>query len=488
LPAGAGLLGALIFFCRDTTGVETKGEMQEVLGAGTWRGSFTQDQILNYCASDVAAAERLFLTMAHHIDLPRAIYRGRYMGAVSAMEATGVPIDYATLQLLRANWRTMQDKLIAEVDRDFNVYDGSSFKTDKFLDLLIRTNTPWAFHHPSGRPDLSDEFFKEQVRIFPWLSPLRELRTTLSDLRLESLAVSKIDHRNRTLLSPFYTRTGRNQPKPHKFVFGPATWIRGLIKPPKNTGIAYLDWSGQEIAIAAALSGDKVLREAYCSGDPYIYFGRSAGFLPPDATKQSHPAERELCKVIFLATGYGQGEFGLAQRIGKPRIVARELLAAHRRTFKRFWEWSDAAVDHALLRNQLSTVFGWRLQLDSWFDDNGVERKPNSRSLRNFYAQAHGAELMRLAACLGVERGVQVAAPIHDAFLICAPLNKLDDDIATMSNAMREAAKVVLGGFEVDVEVKKVIWPNRYADPRGRVMWEKIMMLLKQSKSKRAAA
>ena len=35
------------------------------------------------------------------IDLPRALLRGRYMAAVSAMEWNGVPIDTYTLARLR---------------------------------------------------------------------------------------------------------------------------------------------------------------------------------------------------------------------------------------------------------------------------------------------------------------------------------------------------------------------------------------------------
>jgi DNA polymerase I len=74
-------------------------------------------------------------------------------------------------------------------------------------------------------------------------------------MRLSDLAVGS-DGRNRTLLSAFRARTGRNQPSNTKFIFGPAVWLRGLIKPPPGHGIAYVDWSQQEFGIAAALSGD----------------------------------------------------------------------------------------------------------------------------------------------------------------------------------------------------------------------------------------
>ena len=66
------------------------------------------------------------------------------------------------------------------------------------------------------------------------------------------------DGRNRTMLSPFGTVTARNAPSTTKFIFGPSVWLRGLIKPAEGYGLAYIDWSQQEFAIAAALSGDAI--------------------------------------------------------------------------------------------------------------------------------------------------------------------------------------------------------------------------------------
>jgi DNA polymerase I len=100
----------------------------------------------------------------------------------------------------------------------------------------------------------------------------------------------------------------------------------------------------------------------------------------------------------------------LAFRIGQPPIVARNLLRAHRETYRRFWAWSDGAVNFAMLTGSLHTVFGWHVH---------VEEKANPRSLRNFPMQANGAEMLRLACCLATERGIEVCAPVHDAVLIC---------------------------------------------------------------------
>jgi hypothetical protein len=63
---------------------------------------------------------------------------------------------------------------------------------------------------------------------------------------------------------------------------------------------------------------------------------KQANAVPTDATGKTHPVQRELFKQCVLATQYGQGEEGLAQRIGQPRTVAREsgLIAVEERPSK----------------------------------------------------------------------------------------------------------------------------------------------------------
>jgi DNA polymerase family A len=323
----------------------------------------------------------------------------------------------------------------------------------------------------SGHLDLSDGTFRQQARVYPTVSPLRELRSSLSDLRLNDLAVGA-DARNRTLLSAFRSRTGRNQPSNTKFIFGPSVWLRGLIKPPPGHAVAYVDWSQQEIGIAAALSGDRALQDAYLSGDCYLAFAKQANAVPHDASKATHSTERELFKQCMLAVQYGMEAPSLALRIAHPTIVARDLLRAHRETYRRFWAWSDAALDQAMLLGVIHTVFGWPVH---------IGERSNPRSLRNFPMQANGAEMLRIACCLATERGIEVCAPVHDAVLICAPFDRLEADIAAMRTAMAEASRFVLAGFELVTDVKVVHWPDRYMDPRGRQMWDRVCSLVSQA-------
>ena len=81
--------------------------------------------------------------MLPDIDLPRALQRGRYMRAAAVVEFTGVPIDVDTLNKLRAHWDDIKEQLIADVDRDYGVFDGTTFKTTLFEEFLIRHGIPW---------------------------------------------------------------------------------------------------------------------------------------------------------------------------------------------------------------------------------------------------------------------------------------------------------------------------------------------------------
>jgi DNA polymerase family A len=457
----------LAYFGLDAIGASEKTDMRElVLRGGPWSET-DRTAILDYCESDVTALVRLLPIILPGIDLPRALVRGRYMAAAAAMEHTRTPIDVPTLEVFRQRWTDIQDQLIAEIDANYGVFDGRTFKAERFAALLVQHNIPWPLLE-SGHLDLTDDTFRQQARAYPAVSPLRELRSSLSDLRLNDLAVGS-DGRNRTILSAFRSRTGRNQPSNSKYIFGPSVWLRGLIKPPPGHGIAYVDWSQQEFGIAAALSDDAAMQDAYQSGDPYLAFAKQAGIVPQDATKATHGPKRELCKQCVLAVQYGMEAQSLALRIAQPPIVARDLLRAHHETYRHFWDWSDAAVDQAMLLGVIHTVFGWPVR---------VGARSNPRSLRNFPMQANGAEMLRLACCLGTERVIEVCAPVHDAVLICAPLDRLEGDVARMREAMREASRIVLNGFELGTDAQIVRYPDRYMDERGAMMWDRVMKLI----------
>ena len=462
-----GLLGALASF--GLSGIEAV-EKDSMRGLAMRGGPYSNEErraLLEYCETDVDALARLLPAMAPRIDLPRSLLRGRYMAAAARMEWMGVPIDMETFPALRARWGDIQDDLIRRMDK-WGIWDGRSFKTERFAAFLSANKISWP-QLPSGSLALDDDTFRMMAKAHPILWPIRELRHSLSCLRLNTLTVGP-DGRNRYMLSAFGSKTSRNQPSNSKAIFGPSVWLRGLIKPAEGRAIAYVDWEQQEFGIAAALSGDKAMLRAYTTGDPYLEFAKQAGAVPPDATKKSHPKVRERFKCCALGVQYGMGEVSLGMSLGESPAVARELLRLHRETYRTFWAWSNAAVQRATLYSSLHTVFGWRVH---------VGPDVNPRSLANFPMQANGAEMLRLACCTATEAGLTIAAPVHDAVLIEAPVGEIDSAVEAMQGHMRRASEVVLNGYPLRTDVSIVRFPDRYMDPRGEEMWRAVMDLIR---------
>jgi hypothetical protein len=92
--------------------------------------------------------------------------------------------------------------------------------------------------------------------------------------------------------------------------------------------------------------------------------------------------------------------------------------------------------------------------------------------------QSNGAEMLRLACIFAINSGVKVCGPVHDAVLIEARADEMDEKIDLARKCMAQASRMVLDGFEVRTDYEKVIYPARFIDPRGKKMWETICKIL----------
>lgn len=466
VPMGHSLLGAMKSFGLPAIESEHKDDMRNLALRGQPYSQAEKEALINYCQSDVDALQELFSAIAPQIDLPRALIRGQYSIPLAQMEGYGSPIDLDTYRKLSDNWDNIKLDLIKQIDKDFDVYENGSFREAKFRAYLVRDEIEWPCQS-SGKLKLDEETFKLMAQIHPRIAPLRQLRDSLSKFRLNSLQVGA-DGRNRCLISPFSSSTGRNQPSTSKFIFGLAKWARGLIQPHPGYAIAYIDWSQQEFGVAAALSRDKNMMAAYQSGDPYLTFAKQAGAVPQEATKASHPEEREQYKACVLATQYGMGPEALALRLKQPLLRAKQLLRAHRQVYKQFWDWSDQFYNRAVNSNRACTVFGWCLR---------VKPDVNPRSLRNFPMQANSAEMLRIACILIAKKNIQICAPVHDAILIESKEEDIDHDVQIAQACMKEASRIILGGFELNSEAEIFKHPQRFLNASSEEFWHRVIAI-----------
>jgi DNA polymerase I-like protein with 3'-5' exonuclease and polymerase domains len=175
---------------------------------------------------------------------------------------------------------------------------------------------------------------------------------------------------------------------------------------------------------------------------------------------------------MLLAVQYGMQSKTLAARLGVTDLEAHGMLAQHRAQFRQYWAWSDDWVQHALQSGVMRTAF-------SWYHRTGIVEF-NDRSIRNWPIQATGADILRIACIMAHRRGIKLLAPVHDAVLIEAPIERIESDVALMREIMRRASRIVLnadpaGTHELRTGVEIVRYPDRYVDERGVKVWGDVM-------------
>lgn len=454
-PCGPGLVGALLFYGEPPTqGID-----------GSSAPAAVARRLLAIC--------NLFDAMRPTLDLGRALLRGRHMCAVARIEAYGVPVDRARIELLRVAWPEIHQRVFELTDQSYGVFKGTRFLPRVFEDWLAHRGIDWP-RTSEGRLELSDGTFRDMARRSPEIRPLKEILTTLSCFDPHALKVGR-DGYNRPHLRPFSSCTGRNQPSSKASVLGSAAWVRNLVRPAPGHALALIDWGQQEFGIAAALSQDAAMMAAYVTGDPYMAFAVMAGAAPADANAATHHDVRERFKACMLGVQYGMGAATLARITGLSPSVAQHLMTQHRSVFGGYWRWSSAVENEALLSRQMASVFGWSMR---------IRPEATPGLIRNFPMQANGAEMLRLACCLATERGIRICAPLHDAVLIETPRATAQEAIEVTSDAMAEASSIVLDGFTLRTTCRVIDHPQSLGDQRGAVVWKYVEQAIDELKGK----
>jgi DNA polymerase I len=422
--------------------------------------------ILHYCFKDVDLTGKLFKAMIEKIDIPHALLRGRYTYSVAKIENKGIPINMDAFNLIKTKGEEIKEKLVRKLDKHYNVYDETKFNNEKFLNYLNENKIPWDLTPKSNLPIMRQDYLEDKVKSYPQLRPLFELRKAMGQTRLIGITVGP-DGRNRSAIMPNITITERNRPSSTGYIFGAPAWQRHLIKPEKGMALAYIDYEQEEFAIAGALSNDTKMMEDYKGTDPYLEFAKRADAVPENATKESHTDIRNQYKQCVLAIGYGAGIQRIASQANVSLLEAESMLSHHKNIYNKFWSWNTLFSDIGKMSGDVHTNLGWKMST--------LRTKPTT--LQNWAMQAHGSELLRLATCYGTESGIDICALVHDAILIEAPIERIDEDVKKMQEIMKQAS-IELFDFEIFTDVKILRYPEHYVDERNSLMYKMVCELV----------
>jgi DNA polymerase I-like protein with 3'-5' exonuclease and polymerase domains len=430
-------------------------------------------QICAYCESDVRLTARLLMKVEPHIgNLQEALIRGRYAAEQGRMTARGIPVDRHMLQRLKVEHLQILQRYREEVDPDGIRLTpkgriSQSWLARKLTALGIKPQHP---HTRTGKAstkaaDLTEtagEFGDEELRRIAQWAQLVKIFSEGKDGELKFSAMGA-DGRVRYSQLPFLTNTGRSGAFEETALMSLPKWMRGLVQPLPGEVLLCADFSAEEFAVAAGLSRDVQMQQAYAAGDPYVNMALAAG-LEEDQARQA----RSMYKSLVLGKMFGMGLQRFRERSGVSYAQAVQAWRFFDREFARFREWQKRTAMLARQRGWIKTRYGWMAR---------VYPATRDTSLMNWIIQSSAGDVLRLTVLLLAEAGIDVLMTMHDAVLVSCPESQAAEVSAAVVRIMREAAEIAVG-LAIRVELQEVRPGERLLSKDTLPEWQRVMDLL----------
>jgi DNA polymerase-1 len=155
------------------------------------------------------------------------------------------------------------------------------------------------------------------------------------------------------------------------------------------------DYSQIELRIMAALSGDKVMIEAFANGED-IHAATAAKIYNIPLGEVTSEMRRKA-KTANFGIIYGISPFGLAQRLNIPRNEAKQLIDDYFINFPQVKQYMDEQILLARKRGFVETIMGRRRHLKDITSENAAVRGFAERNAINAPIQGSAADIIKVA-------------------------------------------------------------------------------------------
>lgn len=418
-----------------------------------WGGALTVAQ-LTYAARDVQVLPALFEPLSRKIDqasLTRAAeIERRCLPAIVWMAVAGVPFDRDAWQRLAEEAQTEAKRLMEQLDTAAPARPGQ---------LLGRWNwdSPAQVKEALGTCGISVAGTDDDT-LAGINHPLAQLLRQYRDARKRTTTYGSkwLEHvRDDGRVYPAWRQIGAasgrmscSQPNMQQLPRGP---YRRCIAAPAGRVLIKADYSQIELRIAARVSGDPALREAYQRGeDLHVRTARSVLGVA-EVTKQ----DRQLAKALNFGLLYGMGARGFQQYARSQYGLDLTVAEARRYRDAFFQSYPGLAAWHRRVRaaraQETRTLDGRRRLLDT--------RTPDTQRL-NTPVQGSGADGLKMALALLWERrqevaGVRPVLAVHDEIVVECGQEHAEAVGEWLKKAMVDAMAPLLEPVPVEVEVQR---------------------------------
>jgi DNA polymerase-1 len=397
----------------------------------------------------------------HEIELPLA-------GVLADMESEGVAIDVPYLkdmqQELAAQLAAIESEVEQVAGERFNLNAPQQLAKVLFEDLRLPVGRRTKTGYSTDADTL--ESLRDKHPIVGLILEHRQL-SKLKSTYVDALPqlVDPLSGRVHTSFGQASTATGRlasSNPNlmniPIRTELGQR--IRRAFKAARPVHVMVsADYSQIELRIAAHLSGDPRLLEAFAAGQDIHTATAAAVFKIP--IEEVDPNQRRLAKVANFGSIYGQGEYGLSQQLGITGDVAREFLAKYWSTYSRLKEFLDELRRKAREEGFVVSATGRRRAIPDLRSPNYQLRSAAERMAINFPMQSLAADIIKIAM-VRLHREIdadqiegRMLLQVHDELLFEVPEAELDQ-------FAEKVPRIMTGAYELEtgIEVEMKVGPN----------------------------
>jgi DNA polymerase-1 len=198
--------------------------------------------------------------------------------------------------------------------------------------------------------------------------------------------------------------------------------IRTAFVAEKGNMLVSADYSQQELRLAAVLSDDKSMIDAF-NNDEDIHVQTASlvfGIDPKDVTKE----QRYAAKAFNFGIIYGQGPHGLSATSGLDYGAAREFIAKYFEVRPKLKKYLDSLREQAKTEGYVETIMGRRRPTPDVNSPNFAVREGAYRAAINMPMQGSAADIMKLAMVKIAEKlphEAKILLQVHDSLIVEVP-------------------------------------------------------------------
>lgn len=277
----------------------------------------------------------------------------------------------------------------------------------------------------------------------------RELNKLLSTYikPLQVLATEDPEHRVHTSYAPD-TSTGRLSSRNPNLQNIPirseqGRRLRQAFTTEPGWKLVAADYSQLELRIAAHLSGDPLMIQAFREGRDFH----------SETAAQMH-VDRHMAKILNFSILYGKGPYGFSQDLGVSMVEAKQFIEQYFKTYSHLRAYLDKILTDTRRNGYAETLYGRRRPFPDINSANFLRRSAAEREAVNMPIQGTEADIIKLAMC-ELDTELQKSHPtshliltVHDELVVETPNAEVEAVARTLQQVMSQVVTL-----EVPLEV-----------------------------------